>query len=254
MDFIELVEDAEAELGIDTVKQAEIMADVRSAFDLPVDEGFLLSDHPTLNHFIGYIQRMLGGTGTAMMQPSLEANGSRSDPPAQEASDSTPIRRWQVEVEEASGIPDRIDLHGTLVVTVDGFGVADALLDHLNLPVIRISLDPGLETLVDEDDEMGRVLRIDPSDETMIADAIDLVDGPIAGLLHAASLDIGSEPWDATRPDDLTIAAHATFGLLRALDGRLRANPSIVASLTALDGRHGNHGSRFNALQAGASP
>ena len=252
-DFIELDQDLEAELGIDTVKQAEIMADVRSAFDLPVDEGFLLSDHPTLNHFIGYIQRMLGGTGTAMMQPSLEANGSRSDPPAQEASDSTPIRRWQVEVEEASGIPDRIDLHGTLVVTVDGFGVADALLDHLNLPVIRISLDPGLETLVDEDDEMGRVLRIDPSDETMIADAIDLVDGPIAGLLHAASLDIGSEPWDATRPDDLTIAAHATFGLLRALDGRLRANPSIVASLTALDGRHGNHGSRFNALQAGAS-
>ena len=59
-DFVELDQDLEGELGIDTVKQAEIMADIRSKFGLPVDEDFVLSDYPTLNHMIGYIKKMSG--------------------------------------------------------------------------------------------------------------------------------------------------------------------------------------------------
>ena len=49
-DFIELDQDLEGELGIDTVKQAEIMVDIRELFNLPVDEDFLLSEHPMLAH------------------------------------------------------------------------------------------------------------------------------------------------------------------------------------------------------------
>ena len=63
-DFIEMDQDLEGELGIDTVKQAEIMVDVREIFSLPVDEDFLLSDHPTLNHFVAYIVKMKGGSTT----------------------------------------------------------------------------------------------------------------------------------------------------------------------------------------------
>ena len=36
-DFVELDQDLEGELGIDTVKQAEIMADIRAKFGLPVE-------------------------------------------------------------------------------------------------------------------------------------------------------------------------------------------------------------------------
>ena len=69
-DFIELDQDLEGELGIDTVKQAEIMADIRDRFNLPVDEDFVLADHPTLNHMIGYIQRMQGGAPlNALLRP-----------------------------------------------------------------------------------------------------------------------------------------------------------------------------------------
>ena len=60
-DFIEMDQDLEGELGIDTVKQAEIMGDVREMFNLPLDEDFVLSNHPTLNHFTAYILRMKGG-------------------------------------------------------------------------------------------------------------------------------------------------------------------------------------------------
>ena len=34
------------------------MADIREKFGLPVDEDFILSDYPTLNHMIQYIGQM----------------------------------------------------------------------------------------------------------------------------------------------------------------------------------------------------
>ena len=54
-EFLEFDQDFEGELGIDTVKQAEIMGDIRSKFSLPVDEEFVLSEHPTLNHMNGTV-------------------------------------------------------------------------------------------------------------------------------------------------------------------------------------------------------
>ena len=45
-------QDLEGELGIDHGEASEIMVDVREIFNLPVDEDFLLSDHPTLNHLL----------------------------------------------------------------------------------------------------------------------------------------------------------------------------------------------------------
>ena len=69
-DFIEMDQDLEGELGIDTVKQAEIMGDVREIFSLPVDEDFVLSDHPTLNHFVSYIVKMKGGGAEAHLRLS----------------------------------------------------------------------------------------------------------------------------------------------------------------------------------------
>ncbi|MDE0707398.1 MAG: beta-ketoacyl synthase N-terminal-like domain-containing protein, partial [Candidatus Poseidoniales archaeon] len=68
-DFIELDQDLEGELGIDTVKQAEIMAELRDFYGLPVDESFVLSEHPTLNHMIAYLG---GGPSTEPPPSSLE--------------------------------------------------------------------------------------------------------------------------------------------------------------------------------------
>ena len=43
------------------------------------------------------------------------------------------------------------------------------------------------------------------------------------------------------------------FGLLKNFDSTFAQGDGILASLTALDGRHGNKGKRFNSLAAGAS-
>ena len=50
----------EADLGIDTVRQAELVADLRSAFNLPREAGFLLSDHRSIRALIDYFAGRLG--------------------------------------------------------------------------------------------------------------------------------------------------------------------------------------------------
>ena len=81
-DFVELDQDLEGELGIDTVKQAEIMAEIRERFGLPVDEDFVLADYPTLNHMIGYIQRMAGDSPSVSPPPSEPAPNPPATPVA----------------------------------------------------------------------------------------------------------------------------------------------------------------------------
>ena len=45
-DMLDLELDLEADLGIDTVKQAETFAAIRAAFDIPVQESLSLRDYP----------------------------------------------------------------------------------------------------------------------------------------------------------------------------------------------------------------
>jgi acyl carrier protein len=47
--------DLEADLGIDTVKQAETFSAIREAFDIPVQDGIKLRDYPTLGSVIGFV-------------------------------------------------------------------------------------------------------------------------------------------------------------------------------------------------------
>ena len=55
-DMLDLELDLEADLGIDTVKQAEVFASIRETFDIPRDDTIKLRDYPTLNHVIGFVR------------------------------------------------------------------------------------------------------------------------------------------------------------------------------------------------------
>src|ERR1017187_5062641 len=48
--------DLEADLGIDTVKQAEMFASVRAAFNIPRDQTMRLRDFPTLGHIMRFAE------------------------------------------------------------------------------------------------------------------------------------------------------------------------------------------------------
>ena len=56
VDMLDLDLDLEADLGIDTVKQAEMFASVRAAFNITRDANLKLRDFPTLAHVIQFAQ------------------------------------------------------------------------------------------------------------------------------------------------------------------------------------------------------
>src|SRR5581483_690023 len=54
-DMLDLDLDLEADLGVDTVKQAEMFAAIREIYNIPRDENRKLRDYPTLGHVIRFV-------------------------------------------------------------------------------------------------------------------------------------------------------------------------------------------------------
>ena len=264
-DFIEMDQDLEGELGIDTVKQAEIMGDVREIFSLPVDEDFVLADHPTLNHFVSYIVKMKGGGSApttpettavtetpATQQPVAVSPGEVAPPPASNSS-----RRWQVEVEPCPAVAEGLPIGGTIVLTQDSWGVADALANRLadkGLSVAKIGFEFGAKAVTEQEELSGHTYRADPGSEEQIADVCSRING-VGGVIHLAPLSLTGSSWESEgASNQVNLAAQSWFGLLKGLDSQLGTISSgIVGSVTAMDGRHGNRGERFNSLACGAS-
>ena len=258
-DFIEMDQDLEGELGIDTVKQAEIMAEIRDHFALPVDEDFVLSDHPTLNHFTAYIVKMQGGEppvdeGPKPTEQSAVASVTSSRPIV------TGTRRWQVEIEACPGIPSPLAPSGMVVVSDDGWGIAEAFCQRMEargMHAVRIGFESRIRDASKQEENGRTVYRADPEQpEHLRWVAEQIGDATLAGMVHMAPLKLASEDWqdDASPSSQIAMAAHGWFGLLKELNQRIPSDaPGFVASVTALDGRHGNIGDRFNAVQCAAS-
>ena len=52
--------DLEADLGIDTVKQAEVFATIRETYGIERDDALKLRDYPTLNHVVAFVNERSG--------------------------------------------------------------------------------------------------------------------------------------------------------------------------------------------------
>ncbi|WP_230467581.1 type I polyketide synthase [Lujinxingia vulgaris] len=77
---IEVDYELEADLGVDTVKQAEIMAQVRELYGLERDESFRLSEYPTLRRMGDYVAERVGmmGDGAVPGHRTAAVPGSRA--------------------------------------------------------------------------------------------------------------------------------------------------------------------------------
>ncbi len=272
-EFLEMDADMEGELGIDSIKQAEIMAELREQFSLPVDEEFQLRDHPTLGHVISYISSFSKSdefletvVDTISVEPELEVelstDISASQPSIEGKLVTTQSKRYQIEVEQCEwSISKPLELEGrSLVVTDDAWGIAGTLceaLENKGIEAVRVFLDPSVTNgpIRERDGEVD-VLRVAPDDEQQISELGDIVRSiaPPAGIIHLAPVRLAGVPWeDPTTSPHLDYSVTSLFGILKCLDVDLKAAPSgLVASVSALDGRHGIHGARFNSISAGA--
>ena len=272
MDFLELDQDLEGELGIDTVKQAEVMVDLRSKFNLPVDENFVLSEHPTLNHIIQYIEKLDGKEPdlTPIAEPEIEVIDVPEiiEKPQEVVSDSksslvTPrkgIRRWQVEVEEIEiEKKNLLNLVGKVVlITEEHWDVTAPLclkFKEMGIIPVKLFLDNSSKTFeIQQVDGITR-LRCNPGKAKHISQAIDEAtkQGKIAGVIHLTPLELVGLPWSADSSEaQMKLVCHSLFGILNALE-KLDIKLELVSAISALDGRHGNVSDRFNSIALGAS-
>ena len=103
LDMLDPDLDLEADLGVDTVKQADLFASVREIYGIPRDESRKLRDYPTLAHVIRFVHEN---------RPDLEAPAppvAKPQPPAPEAGDPVKERLLAL-VAEKTGYPlDMLD-------------------------------------------------------------------------------------------------------------------------------------------------
>ena len=116
-DMLELDLDLEADLGVDTVKQAEVFAEIRGHYGIPRDENLQLSEFPTLRHVVGFVRdRRPDQPAPAAPQPApvgapLEARPEAVPSEAQSDPDADIRQRVLEIVGEMTGYPkDMLDM------------------------------------------------------------------------------------------------------------------------------------------------
>lgn len=103
-DMLDLDLDLEADLGIDTVKQAEMFAAVRAAYDIPLDENLKLRDFPTLAAVIQFARdrsRIAGAPARVSPVAPKESQTTTATPAA-------PLRPALASLDAANRIPRRV--------------------------------------------------------------------------------------------------------------------------------------------------
>ena len=117
--------DMEADLGIDTVKQAEIFGEVREVFGIPRIEGINLKDYPTMGHVAGFVSTHAGRSQAAQDQSSAAPQATANPPPGAASTCGLTRRVPRVVPAPAEG-----SAHRTAYVVGHG-SLAEAIRHHL---------------------------------------------------------------------------------------------------------------------------
>ncbi len=102
-DMLDTGLDLEADLGIDTVKQAEFISEVREAFDIPRIDGLKIAEFPTIEHIINFVLQQTAQSIPASDSDDIEA-GVQAQPAS--AEDEAAVREKILELLSAkTGYP-----------------------------------------------------------------------------------------------------------------------------------------------------
>ncbi|MGA8491797.1 MAG: SDR family NAD(P)-dependent oxidoreductase, partial [Terriglobales bacterium] len=250
-DMLDLDLDLEADLGIDTVKQAEMFAAVRAAYNIPRDENLKLREFPTLAHVIRFARDRQPGVAKELPagSPAVreKQEPTQKKPPVSATAGSKPItaRPLPASFDAANRIPRRVPVANLrppldlckptgvtlssgrrVVVMPDKSGVGDALRQRLQ--------GMGVE-----------VLRIDSA---QTADALAntlktwLAAGPVHGVYWLSALDHEGalSAMDlASWHEALRVRVKSLYAAMRILYEQVAAPGTFLVSATRLGGQHG---------------
>jgi acyl transferase domain-containing protein/NAD(P)-dependent dehydrogenase (short-subunit alcohol dehydrogenase family)/acyl carrier protein len=241
-EMLDLDLDLEADLGVDTVKQAETFAAVREAFGIPRIEDLKLRDYPTLRHVIGFVREHRpdlaagGAVGAAAVAeaPASAASAetvASSEPVIYDVSEAdraprrvpTPVLRPPLELCKVTGV----NLEGSRVVVMfDRGGVGRSLASRLEKRGAQVL---GIEAPPADEEIDGLIQGF-------------LSDGPIAGIYWLTALDAEPdlEELDLEQWRELNrVRVKNLYRAVRALVvAQPDANPFLVVA-TRMGGLHG---------------
>jgi len=241
-EMLELDLDMEADLGIDTVKQAETFLAIRQTFDIPRRDDLKLRDYPTLGAVIGFVREnrpdlAVASTNGASQAATPAATVAVADRPARVTStynladaDIMPRRipvpslRPSLDLCKSTGVV--LDAGSRVVVMLDRGGVGKALLSRLE--------KLGVTTLVIDEPPTAETL------ETQLRTWLH--EGDIQGVYWLPALDIepALEEMDLTTWRELNrVRVKNLYTTMRTLYETVDRPGKFLVSATRLGGLHG---------------
>jgi acyl transferase domain-containing protein/NAD(P)-dependent dehydrogenase (short-subunit alcohol dehydrogenase family)/acyl carrier protein len=242
-EMLDLDLDLEADLGIDTVKQAEMFAAVRAAFDIPRDENLKLRDFPTLAHVIRFAQDRQPNLAGAPA-PVREHKTSAAEAPRPKESQGIP-RPVLVSLDAANSIPRRVPVPNLrpplamckptgvtlgpgrrVIIKPDKIGVGEMLAQRLQMmgvEVLRLGDEPEASALTDR---LKTWLSTGPAHGVYWLPALD------TERSHTI-MDLAA--WRAA----LGLRVKSLYTTMRLLYDQIVAPNTFLISATRLGGQHG---------------
>jgi NAD(P)-dependent dehydrogenase (short-subunit alcohol dehydrogenase family) len=165
-EMLELELDMEADLGIDTVKQAETFAAIREAFAIPFQEGVNLRDYPTLASVVGFVRTMRPDLAAPTPGTATAPAAQSTNPPIHQSTPAPAPVQTTYSVADADKMPRRVPVPllrpalefcqstgvtlgegSRVVVMLDNGGVGKKLVEKLQKRgVTPLLLEPGIAT------------------------------------------------------------------------------------------------------------
>ena len=235
--------DLEADLGVDTVKQAETFTSVREAFDIPRPDSLALRDYPTLRHVIGFVYtarpelKASAAPVAATPQPAALSPQPSASPVAPSSTTydiaeadraprrvPTPVLRPSIDLCKPTGAT--LDAGSRVIVMMDRGGVGKSLLSRLQ--------KRGVTALTFEEPPTTEELN-----ERL---ASWLAEGPIQGVYWLVALDAEPEltSFDLAGFREATrVRVKSLFLTLRTLYDQFKGPENFLVSATRLGGLHG---------------
>jgi len=252
-DMLDLDLDLEADLGIDTVKQAEMFASVRAAFNIPRDENLKLRDFPTLARVIQFAKDRLPEKPAAAIQ-SLASVTTESEPPEQQppaavetsASISLkPARPVPLSLEAANAIPRRVPVP-TVRPPLNLCKPTGVTLGEGQRVILMPDKNRVAEALIEQLESKGvKVLRME-TEWSAEAQATHLQnwksEGPIHGIYWLPALDAEKKLVDidlSAWHEALRVRVKSLYTTMRTLYDQISAPGTFLVSATRLGGQHG---------------
>ena len=234
-DMLDLDLDLEADLGIDTVKQAEMFAAIRAAYNIPRDENLKLRDFPTLAHVVRFAEQRSAivkapATGAPKESPLKATGPVLSIPSSLEAANRIP-RRVPVPVLRPSlklFKPTGVALDGTrrVVIMPDQAGVVGALAKRLELKGVEVLLLKNVLTAHALTEKLQTWLKAGPVHGIYWLPALDN-EGPL--------LKMNPETWH----EAVRVRIKNLYLTMRALHEQISAAGTFFLTATRLGGQHG---------------